>query len=74
MPWRRAVAAVIAATRRDHDVTQEELARRLGWTRDVLARAEGGRRKVELGDVLMIAQALGEKTERVIRRILTWHS
>ena len=73
LPWRRAVAAVIAATRRDRDVTQAQLAARIGWSRDKLAKAEAGTRRIELGDVLMIAQALGERTERVISRILSWH-
>jgi predicted transcriptional regulator len=73
VPWRKAVAAVIAATRRDHDVTQHELARRVGWSRDKLAKAEAGLRRLEFGDVVMISQALGEKSERVIRRILAWN-
>jgi transcriptional regulator with XRE-family HTH domain len=70
--WRKAVATVISATRRDSDITQEELARRVGWSRDKLAKAEAGQRRIELGDVVMISQALGEPSERIIRRILGW--
>ena len=71
-PWRTAVAAVISASRRDHDFTQPQLARRIGWSRDKLAKVEAGKRRVELGDVVMIAQALGETPERFFRLILAW--
>lgn len=69
---RKAVAAVIAATRRDRDFTQPELASRLGWSRDTLSKMEAGRRRVEFGDLVLIAHALGERTEVIIRRILAW--
>jgi DNA-binding XRE family transcriptional regulator len=71
--WRQAVAAVIAASRRDADVTQEELAKAIGWSRDKLAKVEVGQRRVEFGDIVMIANALDEKLETVIRRILAWN-
>lgn len=71
--WRRAVASVTAATRRDRDVTQEELATRIGRSRDWLAKFETGTRKAEFGDVVMIAVALGERPELIIRRILAWN-
>jgi predicted transcriptional regulator len=71
--WRTAVATVLAATRRDHDVTQPELAKRVGWSRDKLAKVEAGTRRVELGDITVVAHALGERPELVIRRILGWN-
>lgn len=70
--WRRAVASVIAATRRDADVTQPTLAKRIGRSRDWIAKAETGTRRVELGEVVIIATALGVRPEVVLRRILAW--
>jgi transcriptional regulator with XRE-family HTH domain len=71
--WRTAVATVLAATRRDHDVTQPELAKRVGWSRDKLAKVESATRRVEFGDVILLANALGERPELVLRRILGWN-
>ena len=71
--WRTAVATVLAATRRDHDVTQPQLAKRIGWSRDKVAKVEAGVRRVEFGDVVLLANALGERPELVLRRILGWN-
>jgi hypothetical protein len=68
-----AVAAVVAATRRDHDVTQSVLGKRIAWSRDKLAKVESGKRRVEIGDIVLIASALGERPELVLRRILGWN-
>lgn len=70
--WRQTVATVLAATRRDADVTQPELAAMIGWSRDKLAKVEAGQRRVELGDIVMIATALRQKPDALLRRILTW--
>jgi transcriptional regulator with XRE-family HTH domain len=72
--WRTAVAAVLAATRRDHDVTQAALAKRIGWSRDRVSKVETGRRLVEFGEIMLIVKALGARSEVVIRRIMAWHS
>ena len=71
--WRRAAAAVIAATRRDKDVTQEEFGARMGWSHDTVANTETGRRKIEFGDVVMAAVVLDEKADILIQRILHWN-
>lgn len=72
--WRLAVAAVLAATRKDVDVTQRELGARVGWTRNMIAKMErGDGRHIELGDIVVIAQALNVKPELVIKRILMWN-
>ena len=71
--WRTAVATVLAASRRDHDVTQPQLAKRVGWSRDKLAKVESGVRRVELGDIVLLASALGERPELVLRRMLVWN-
>lgn len=72
--WRRAAAAIIAATRRDNDVSQVQFGDNMGWSHDTVANIESGRRKIEFGDVVMSAIALGESPETLVRRILQWNS
>ena len=71
--WRRTAGKVIAASRKDADLTQDALAKRVGWSRNTLASVERGRGKVEFGDVVMIARALSERPDTLIRRILMWN-
>jgi DNA-binding XRE family transcriptional regulator len=61
--WNRAVVAVLAATRRDKDVSQDSLAERLGVSRDVVANIEAGRRRVEVSDLILIGRALDVEPE-----------
>jgi transcriptional regulator with XRE-family HTH domain len=71
--WRRAAAAVMAATRRDKDITQVEFGMRMGWSHDTVASIESGRRKIELGDLVMAAIALDEDPNTLIQRVLQWN-
>lgn len=70
--WRRAAAAVIAATRRDKDITQEQFATRMGLSHDTVANLESGRRKIEVGDLAMAAMVLDEKPATLFQRTLQW--
>ena len=72
--WDRVAALVISTLRRDLDVTQEELADRIGWTRDAVANAERGRRHLRISDLIMIAQALRMEPEALTRKIVRWQS
>lgn len=72
--WDRVAALVIGTLRRDLDVTQKELAERLGWTRDGVANAERGRRHLRISDLIMIAQALRMDPEALTRKIVRWQS
>jgi hypothetical protein len=46
----------------------------MGWSHDTVASAEGGRRKWELGDVIMAADALDEDRDTLIQRVLQWNA
>lgn len=70
--WRRIAAAVLAATRRDQDLTQAQLAKKVGWTRDTIADIEMGRRKFEVGELIILAQVLRTSPEVFFHRILSW--
>jgi transcriptional regulator with XRE-family HTH domain len=68
----RAIRAVLGASREDADVSQKQLAVKLGWTRNVVANLETGRRVVGLADFVLIARELRIEPERLLLRILRW--
>jgi|SRR5581483_7313883 len=70
--WERVASIVLTGTRRDLDVSQRELAARLGWTRNMVANLESGRRSLQLSDFLLIARALNISPEILLQRILRW--
>jgi DNA-binding transcriptional regulator YiaG len=70
--WERTAAIVLTGTRRQLNVSQQELADRLGWTRNMVANLESGRRAMRLSDLFLIAAALETSAELLMQRILTW--
>ena len=70
--WDRAVIAAVASARKDRDLTQAELAERLGWSREILSNIEQGRRAVTVSDLILIGRALNIEPETLFRRILHW--
>jgi transcriptional regulator with XRE-family HTH domain len=44
----------------------------LGWSRNVIANLETGRRSLTLSDFLLIASALNISPEILLQRILRW--
>lgn len=57
----REVAWLLIKYRMDHDLTQQELADRVGLSLSQIARIEGGRSKTSLDTLLRIAHALDLK-------------
>jgi transcriptional regulator with XRE-family HTH domain len=70
--WERVTAIVLTGTRHEQDVSQQELANRLGWTRNMIANIESGRRSLRMSDFLLIARALNISPEILLQRILRW--
>jgi transcriptional regulator with XRE-family HTH domain len=70
--WDRAVVATVSSSRKDMDLTQEDLAKRMGWSREVLSNIEQGRRGVTVSDLILIARALNLDPETLFRRVLRW--
>lgn len=68
----QAVCTVIAATRRQAGLTQEQLAERLGWHRSMVAKIEAGERRVDLPEFIRIAVALKVDPEVLFGRVLRW--
>ena len=70
--WRRTFRIVIAASRIDADMSQQELALRLHVTRNTIANIEGGRRVLQAAELPIIAMALGYTPEELCRRVIMW--
>jgi DNA-binding XRE family transcriptional regulator len=70
--WERVAGIVLAGTRRDLEVSQRELADRLGWSRNMVANIESGRRRMNLGEFIIVAYALNIGPEILLQRILRW--
>ena len=68
----RKISIVLAGTRNDLDVSQRELAVRMGWTRNVIANMETGRRSAQLVDFILISNALRIDPVTLLKRILGW--
>ena len=65
----RVVRLALRDSRRDADVTQQELAGRLGWSRNMVANMESGRRAISMADFLMVAFTLRVEPEGVMRLV-----
>ena len=72
LKWERIAAIVLTGTRREMAVSQQELADRLGWTRNMVANLESGRRSLRLSDLFLIAAALETTAELLTQRISNW--
>ena len=68
----KVISVVLSASREDSDVSQQQLASKLGWSRNVVANLETGRRVMTLADFVLIARALRVEPERLLTRILRW--
>jgi transcriptional regulator with XRE-family HTH domain len=71
-PLHRAVVTVIVASRREAKLTQEDLARHLGWHRSRIAKIESGERRIDVPEFIAIGQALGITPEQLLARVLGW--
>ncbi len=70
--WKDRIRIVLAASRRDEDVSQRELRARIGVTRNTIANLESGRLTVRMVDFVMIAIALKINPSTILDRILRW--
>ena len=66
------ISTILKASRIDADVSQEKLATSLGWTRNMIANLESGRRAVQVVDFLLIAKALQLDPQRLLHRVIQW--
>jgi transcriptional regulator with XRE-family HTH domain len=65
-----AVVTVIAASRREANMRQEDLADCLDWHRSKIAKIELGKRRIDVAEFITIAQALSLDPEQLLGRVL----
>jgi transcriptional regulator with XRE-family HTH domain len=70
--WTKAFASVIAASRRDADLTQTQVADEMGWERDVVSRIETGRRAVSNAEFIVLCKIMKVAPEALFARALRW--
>lgn len=70
--WHRAFITVIAASRREADLTQEQIAARIGWHRSKIAKIEAGERRLDVAEFITIAGALKMEPAALFARVLSW--
>ncbi len=69
--WHRAVVTVIAASRLEADLTQEQIAARIGWHRSKIAKIEAGERRLDVAEFITIAGALKMEPATLLSRVLS---
>jgi transcriptional regulator with XRE-family HTH domain len=70
--WNRAVAAVVSATRRDADLTQQQLATSMGVHRNTIVRIEGGERSMTISEFMLFARVLKLSPTELFDRVVRW--
>jgi ribosome-binding protein aMBF1 (putative translation factor) len=71
--WNKAVAAVVSASRRDADLGQQDVADRIGMSRNTLVRVESGQRPMTIPELMAFAKALKLSPTVLIDLIVRWH-
>ena len=56
----------LAACRREAHLTQEDLAKQLGWHRSRIAKIESGERRIDVVEFIIVARALRLDPEHLL--------
>lgn len=70
--WRKAFASVLAASRRDADMTQAQVADEMGWSRNTVTHLEAGNRSVAAEELLELARLYKVDPVALLGRVLRW--
>jgi ribosome-binding protein aMBF1 (putative translation factor) len=71
--WNKAVAAVVSASRRDADMSQQQLADKMELSRNTLVRIESGRRAMTIPELMRLTKVLKLSPAVLIDLIVRWH-
>jgi transcriptional regulator with XRE-family HTH domain len=69
---RKAFAAVLAASRRDADLTQAQVAEEMGWTRNTVTKIEAATRAVAAEELLELGRLYKVEPLVLLGRVLRW--
>lgn len=64
------LGALLRERRRKAGLTQAKLAKRLGWLQSAIAEIEGGRRRLDVLELISYAEALGDDPVALFSEIL----
>jgi DNA-binding transcriptional regulator YiaG len=67
--WNDIAATVMADLRHEAELTQEEVAQRLGWQRQRVARIER-RRPMSIGEFIVLVRGIGKEPDNMLTRVL----
>jgi transcriptional regulator with XRE-family HTH domain len=70
--WRKAFASVLAASRRDADLTQGQVADEMGWTRNTVTKIEGGSRSVGVEELMELCRLYKVEPSVLLGRVMRW--
>ena len=69
---RKALAAVLAQSRRDVDLTQVAVADEMGWTRNTVTKIEGGLRPVTYEELVELSRLYKQEVQTIVGRAQRW--
>jgi transcriptional regulator with XRE-family HTH domain len=69
-PEQRALRELLIGERDKAGLTQQKLAKRLGKHQSFIAKYEGGERRLDVIEFIVIAQAIGADPVRILRTLL----
>lgn len=67
----KVVGEVLASTRREHDLTQTDIAERMGCTQSAISKTEAGQRQLPLIETFLFCAAMGEEPGTFVDRVYT---
>lgn len=70
--WRKAFASVLAASRRDADLAQWQVADEMGWTRNTVSKIEGGNRSVSVEEMMELCRLYKIEPSTFLGRVTRW--
>lgn len=68
----KALATVLAATRSDADLSQRQVAEKMGWDRNTVTKIEGGNRVVSMQEFIELCRIYQVDPLKVMKRVLEW--
>jgi transcriptional regulator with XRE-family HTH domain len=68
-PQHKELLRMLIAARKDADLTQERLGAILGRHQSFVAKYEGGERRLDVIEFVLICRAIGISPERLIKRL-----
>ena len=68
-PEQQLLRELLVAARNKAGVTQQKLARRLGKPQSFVAKYEGGERRLDVIEFIVIARAIGADPMRIVRAL-----